>query len=105
MLSFCYCGIFAAMPVSVLSNLGNGMFVVFSINQTYFHEVISWYKIQRSRLLPTPSDDSVYISMSIHNILKVQTSVLYDMVLERQSTQPFLTRDEIDTIIGNVCSN
>ena len=25
----CYCGIFAAMPVSVLSNLGNGMFVVF----------------------------------------------------------------------------
>jgi len=28
-LSFCYCGIFAAMPVSVLSNLGNGMFVVF----------------------------------------------------------------------------
>jgi len=32
-LSFCYCGIFAATPVSVLSNLGNGMFVV-SINQT-----------------------------------------------------------------------
>jgi len=37
--------------------------------------------------------------------LKVQTSVLYDMVLERKSTQPFLTRDEIDTIIGNICSN
>ena len=37
--------------------------------------------------------------------LKVQTSVLYDMVLERESTQPFLTRDEIDTIIGNICSN
>jgi len=34
--------------------------------------------------------------------LKVQTSVL---VLERESTQPFLTRDEIDTIIGNICSN
>ena len=32
-------------------------------------------------------------------------SVLYDMVLERESTQPFLTRDEIDTIIGNICSN
>ena len=25
--------------------------------------------------------------------LKVQTSVWYDMVLERESTQPFLTRD------------
>ena len=37
--------------------------------------------------------------------LKVQTSVLYDMVLERVSTQPFLTRDEIHTIIGNICSN
>ena len=37
--------------------------------------------------------------------LKVQTSVLYDMVLERESTQPFLTRDEIDTIIGNICSS
>ena len=37
--------------------------------------------------------------------LKVQTSVLYEMVLERESTQPFLTRDEIDIIIGNICSN
>ena len=37
--------------------------------------------------------------------LKVQTSVLYDMVLETESTQPFLIRDEIDTIIGNICSN
>ena len=36
--------------------------------------------------------------------LKVQTSVLYDMVLERESTQLFLTRDEIDMIIGNICS-
>jgi len=34
-----------------------------------------------------------------------QTSVLYDMVLERESSQPFLTRDEIDTIIGNICNN
>ena len=37
--------------------------------------------------------------------LKVQTSVLYDMVLEREITQHFLTRDKIDTIIGNICSN
>ena len=37
--------------------------------------------------------------------LKVQTSVLYDMVLERESAQTFLTRDKIDTIIDNICSN
>ena len=30
--SFCDCYIFTAMPVSALSNLGNGMFVVFFFN-------------------------------------------------------------------------
>jgi len=30
---------------------------------------------------------------------------MYDMVLERESIQPFLTRDEIDAITGNICSN
>ena len=31
--SFCDCYIFTAMPVSALSNLGNGMFVVFFNNK------------------------------------------------------------------------
>jgi len=39
--SFCYCGIFAAMPVSVLSNLGNGMFVVFKQKTRHIY-ILLW---------------------------------------------------------------
>jgi len=52
---------------------------------------------KRSAIPTTPT--------GVSSELKVLTSVLYDMVLERESTQPFLIRNEIDTIIGNICSN